>query len=54
MAVNVRGVWLGLKHVMAHMQQRGGGSIIITSSIAGVRGSALLAPYSSASTPSSA
>ena len=31
MAVNVRGVWLGLKHVMAHMQQRGGGSIIITS-----------------------
>ena len=46
MAVNVRGVWLGLKHVMAHMQQRGGGSIIITSSIAGVRGSPMLAPYS--------
>jgi NAD(P)-dependent dehydrogenase (short-subunit alcohol dehydrogenase family) len=45
-AVNVRGVWLGLKHVMAPMQQRGGGSIIITSSIAGVRGSSLLAPYS--------
>ena len=39
MAVNVRGVWLGLKYVMAQMQQRGGGSIIITSSIAGVRGS---------------
>ena len=46
MAVNVRGVWLGLKHVMAQMQQRGGGSIIITSSIAGVRGSPLMAPYS--------
>jgi NAD(P)-dependent dehydrogenase (short-subunit alcohol dehydrogenase family) len=45
MAVNVRGVWLGLKHVMAQMQQRGG-SIIITSSIAGVRGSPLMAPYS--------
>jgi NAD(P)-dependent dehydrogenase (short-subunit alcohol dehydrogenase family) len=45
MAVNVRGVWLGLKQVMAHMQQRGGGSIIITSSIAGVRGSATLTPY---------
>jgi NAD(P)-dependent dehydrogenase (short-subunit alcohol dehydrogenase family) len=44
--VNVRGVWLGLKHVMAHMQRRGGGSIIITSSIAGVRGSPMLAPYS--------
>ena len=46
MAVNVRGVWLGLKHVMARMQQRGGGSIIITSSIAGVRGSPGMAPYS--------
>lgn len=46
MAVNVRGVWLGLKHVMAEMQRRGGGSIIITSSIAGVRGSPLMAPYS--------
>ena len=45
-AVNVRGVWLGLKHVMAEMQRRGGGSIIITSSIAGVRGSPLMAPYS--------
>jgi NAD(P)-dependent dehydrogenase (short-subunit alcohol dehydrogenase family) len=46
MAVNVRGVWLGLKHVMAQMQPRGGGSIIITSSIAGVRGSPGMAPYS--------
>jgi NAD(P)-dependent dehydrogenase (short-subunit alcohol dehydrogenase family) len=46
MAVNVRGVWLGVKHVMAQMQQRGGGSIIITSSIAGVRGSPGMAPYS--------
>jgi NAD(P)-dependent dehydrogenase (short-subunit alcohol dehydrogenase family) len=45
MAVNVRGVWLGVKHVMGAMQRRGGGSIIITSSIAGVRGSPLLAPY---------
>jgi NAD(P)-dependent dehydrogenase (short-subunit alcohol dehydrogenase family) len=44
MAVNVRGVWLGLKQVMAHMQQRGG-SIIITSSTAGVRGSMMIAPY---------
>jgi NAD(P)-dependent dehydrogenase (short-subunit alcohol dehydrogenase family) len=44
-AVNVRGVWLGLKHAMAEMQRRGGGSIIITSSIAGVRGSPLMSPY---------
>ena len=45
LAVNVRGVWLGLKHVMAHMQRQGGGSILITSSTAGVRGGALMAPY---------
>ncbi len=40
MAVNVRGVWLGLKYVIPVMQQRGGGSIVITSSTAGIRGSA--------------
>ncbi|MGD8242801.1 MAG: SDR family oxidoreductase [Desulfobacterales bacterium] len=38
MAVNVRGVWLGLKYVIPEMQKRGGGSIVITSSIAGVGG----------------
>ena len=32
MAVNVRGVWLGLKYVMPEMEKRGGGSIVITSS----------------------
>jgi len=37
-AVNVRGVWLGLKYVIPEMQKRGGGSIVITSSIAGVGG----------------
>jgi NAD(P)-dependent dehydrogenase (short-subunit alcohol dehydrogenase family) len=45
LAVNVRGVWLGVKAAMAQMQQHGGGSIVITSSIGGVRGSPLLAPY---------
>jgi NAD(P)-dependent dehydrogenase (short-subunit alcohol dehydrogenase family) len=46
MAVNVRGVWLGLKYVMAAMQDRGkGGSIVITSSTAGVMGLAGMAPY---------
>lgn len=38
MAVNVRGAWLGLKYVIPAMQKRGGGSIVITSSIAGVAG----------------
>lgn len=45
MAVNVRGVWLGLKYVIPVMKERGGGSIIITSSTAGLRGSRELAPY---------
>ena len=38
-AVNVRGVWLGLKYVMPVMEKNGGGSIVITSSTAGIRGS---------------
>jgi len=45
MAVNVRGVWLGLKYGMAEIGKRGGGSIIITSSIAGLRGSPNVSPY---------
>ena len=45
MQVNVRGVWLGLNQLMPVMGQSGGGSIVITSSIAGLRGSARHAPY---------
>jgi NAD(P)-dependent dehydrogenase (short-subunit alcohol dehydrogenase family) len=45
MSVNVRGVWLGLKYVMPVMRERGGGSIIITSSTAGIRGSSGMSPY---------
>ena len=36
MAVNVRGVWLGIKYVTPAMRARGGGSIVITSSTAGI------------------
>lgn len=38
MAVHVKGAYLAAKHVSPHMRQ--GGSIIITSSVAGVRGDA--------------
>ncbi len=44
-AVNVRGVWLGLKSVIPVMAQRGGGSIVITSSTAGIRGTAGTSAY---------
>jgi NAD(P)-dependent dehydrogenase (short-subunit alcohol dehydrogenase family) len=45
MAVNVRSVWLGLASLMPAMRPSGG-SIVITSSGAGLRGSAGLAAYS--------
>jgi NAD(P)-dependent dehydrogenase (short-subunit alcohol dehydrogenase family) len=46
MAVNVRGVFLGLKHVIPAMQRRGGGSIVNVSSQAGLRGVPNLCAYS--------
>ena len=45
MAVNVRGVWLGIKYVVPAMRQRGGGSIVITSSTAGVGGGPDMSAY---------
>ena len=45
MAVNVRGVWLGLRAVGAAMAARGGGAIVNTASIAGMRGSLHLIAY---------
>ncbi len=45
MAVNVKGVWLGLKYVIPAMLNAGGGSIVITSSLAGLKGSPNLSPY---------
>jgi 3alpha(or 20beta)-hydroxysteroid dehydrogenase len=44
-AVNVRGVFLGLKHVIPAMRAGGGGSILNTASQAGLRGVANLSAY---------
>ncbi|NCT67853.1 MAG: SDR family oxidoreductase [Rhodanobacteraceae bacterium] len=44
-AINVRGAYLGLKHVLPHMYRTGSGSVINTSSVAGLDGSADVLPY---------
>src|SRR5258708_1891407 len=44
-AVNLDGVFLSVKYAVPAMRHAGGGSIIITSSVAGLRGSAGLAGY---------
>lgn len=46
MAINVKGVFLGLKHAVPAMAKRGGGSIVITSSVAGVGAAPGIGPYS--------
>ena len=45
MAINVKGPFLGLRAAIPAMRLRGGGSVIITSSIAGLTGAPRLAPY---------
>ncbi len=44
LAVNVRGIWLGLKYAMKAMEAKGG-SIVITSSTAGVRATPNMSAY---------
>jgi NAD(P)-dependent dehydrogenase (short-subunit alcohol dehydrogenase family) len=45
MGVNVKGVWLGMKYAFPIMKADGGGSVIITSSVAGLRGTAQVSAY---------
>lgn len=45
MKVNCRGAWLGIKYVAPKMLERGGGSIIVTSSVAGFIGSPGMGAY---------
>ena len=45
-AINIDGVFLSVKHSVPAMRRAGGGSIILMSSVAGLRGAAGLAGYS--------
>ncbi|WP_282033536.1 SDR family NAD(P)-dependent oxidoreductase [Metabacillus indicus] len=43
--INLKGVFLGMKYAVPHMKQSGGGSIINTSSVLGIKGKKRMAPY---------
>ena len=45
MAVNVKGVWLCLKHQLRQMEAQGGGAIVNTASVAGLVGAPRRATY---------
>jgi len=45
MAVNVRGVFLGMKSILGEMHKAGRGSVVLTSSLAGLRGTAKISAY---------
>ena len=45
MSVNVKGPWLGIRASIPEMVKRGGGSIVITSSVAGLQGTPGIVPY---------
>lgn len=45
MAVNVKGPWLGIRASVPAMAKRGGGSIVVTSSVAGLQGTPGIVPY---------
>lgn len=43
--INLKGVFLGMKYAIPEMETRGGGSIINTSSILGLKGKKFVSPY---------
>jgi len=45
MTLNVASVWLGLKHGVAALKARGGGSIVVLASISGVMGMPMMSAY---------
>ena len=45
LAVNVKGVWLGMRAVVPAMRERGGGAIVNTASVAGLSGAPGIAAY---------
>jgi NAD(P)-dependent dehydrogenase (short-subunit alcohol dehydrogenase family) len=45
MGVNVKGMWLCLKHELKQMEAQGGGAIVNTASVAGLKGAPRLATY---------
>ena len=45
MAVNARGVFLGLRAVLRVMKEQGSGAIVCTASMAGIKGGAAFSPY---------
>ena len=45
LAVNVRGVFLGMKHCAAALRARGGGAIVNTASVAGLIGNPMVSAY---------
>lgn len=44
--IKAKGVWLGMKNVVAHLQWRGGGEIVNIASIAGLVGARGSTAYS--------
>ena len=44
-SVNLKGVWLCMKHEIRRMLAQGGGAIVNASSVAGLKGYALTSPY---------